>query len=231
MSAYLRSLIKIRTCFPGEAAHWLKNLLHKQQAWGLESGFSQCMQMWGECGGLPAILFWRPGRAFHSKLASYMSCVSKLYVQSRAQASANMMGRNRERYSAHPLAFTNMYLHLLKHAQPIHFWELTHTYHWQTYERKKIRTQINIRCKNHFSDVPIPSKRKREIKQKLTKQTHIPKSKQQQNPAGSGVSAKCDMMKLEQKHKSPWFRNYIATAASCWDSFGACSLQYGYTFI
>lgn len=79
--------------------------------------------------------------------------------------------------------------------------------------------------------VPTPSKRKRAIKPKLTKQTHIPKSKQQQNPAGSGVSAKCDMMKLEQGHKSPRFRNHTATAASCWNSFGACSLQYGYTFI
>lgn len=155
MSAYLRSLIKIRTCFPGEAAHWLKNLLHKQQAWGLESGFSQCMQMWGEWGCLPAILLWRQGRDFHSELASYTSCVSKLCVQSRAQASANMMGRKRGRYSTQSLAFTNMYSHLLKHTQPIHVWELMHTYHWQTHEGKKSEHKYKIQKSLQWRIYPL----------------------------------------------------------------------------
>lgn len=31
----------------------------------------------------------------------------------------------------------------------------------------------------------------------------IPKSKQQQNPVGSGVSAKCETLRLAQKSKSP----------------------------
>lgn len=187
--------------------------------------------MWGECGGLPAVLLRRQGQDFHSKLPSYTSCVSKLYVQSSAQASMNMMGRNRGRHSTQPLAFTNRYLHLLKHAQPIHFWELTHTYHWQTLERKKKSEHKYKMQKSLQWFGPIPSKHKRAIKPKLTKHTHIPRSKQQQNPAGSGVSAKCDMMKLEQGHKSPRFRNHTATVASCWNSVGACSLQYGYTFI
>lgn len=152
MSAYLRSLIKIRTCFPGEAAHWLKNLLHKQQARGLESGFSQRTQMWGECGGLPVTLLRRQGWDFHSKLASYTSCVSKLYVQSRAQASENMMGRNRKILNS----TFGLHKHVLAPAQTCtaHLCLRTHAHIPLTdIWKKKIWTQINIRCKYHFNDL------------------------------------------------------------------------------
>lgn len=78
MSAYLRSLIKIRTQGQGR----LKNLSHKQQAGGdLEFGFSKCMHMRDECGGLPAVLLRRQGQGISraswlatlAVLASYVS--------------------------------------------------------------------------------------------------------------------------------------------------------------
>lgn len=162
--------------------------------------------------------------------ASYTSCVSKLYVQSRAQASVNMMGRNRKILNS----TFGLHKQVLAPAQTCttHPFLRTHAYIPLTDTGKKKKSKHKYKKQKSLQWlVPISSKRKREIKPKPTKQTHIPKSKQQQNPAGSGVSAKYDKRKLEQGHKSPRFRNHTATAAGCWNSLGACSLQYGYTFI
>lgn len=76
----------------------------------------------------------------------------------------------------------------------------------------------NIRCKNHFNylHLSIASKHKggNGTKANQTERTF-------QNPnnnktlVGSGVSAKCEMLRLAQKGKSPWCRDRISAAAGC----------------